>query len=157
MSLHVLLDELEIYQPFVDDIFKMREYRKELSVAAFMLTQSWDHRYGDRFLLLRPFLLYNSPSPEFCGFLLLPQLLFQISLRWLLLLVGVVVVLRGEDDLNVSIVASLATDLIGAGQSLASPCISLLLMLLRRHLSLHHLQINLLRQSTYSDNIHFSG
>ena len=36
MSLHALMDELEIYQPFVADISKIRGYYDELSVAAFM-------------------------------------------------------------------------------------------------------------------------
>lgn len=54
--------------------------------------------------------------------------------------------LQGEDDPSVRIVASLATDLIGTGQSLANACITFLLLLLKRSPPLHHLQISLLRQ-----------
>ena len=35
-TLRTLLNELEVYQPLVTDIFKMREYREELAVAIFL-------------------------------------------------------------------------------------------------------------------------
>ena len=82
-----LLDELEVYQSFVVDIAKMREYREELAIAIFptALDPEISTQIRGKILELAMFCRFPPHSHVFYGspLLHLPQCL------WLVLLVDV--------------------------------------------------------------------
>ena len=67
-----LLDELDVCQPLVADVNKMRQYRDELAMAVYSYeSRAFSFQIREQILDAK---IYRLPSPRFYGFLLLHQL-----------------------------------------------------------------------------------
>ena len=94
-----------MYQPLVEDLSKMKEYREELAVTIFLIDLQ-PVRLDDRFLMPTLFPLFSPLSHEFYVFLLALRLplLFRIRWRWHHPLEGMV--FEGLVDVDVAVMVA---------------------------------------------------